>query len=123
VEDAPSAARDSPKRRRFTADYKAGILTALERLDGRGAASALLRKEGLYWSHVAKWRRQRDVGELEDSWTEPWVRSRIQTLIDERAELMREIEALEERNRHLRERLGLSETSRLRHEAGGRNSA
>ena len=97
----------SPKRRRFTADYKAGILAALERVDGRGAASALLHEEGLYWSHVAKWRRQREIGELEDSWTEPWVRSRIQVLIDERAELMREIEDLAGQNKALRQRLGL----------------
>ena len=118
--DTPPRKLDgSPKRRRFTADYKAGILAALEKLDGRGAASALLHEEGLYWSHVAKWRRQREIGELEDSWTEPWVRSRIQVLIDERAELLREIEELSGQNRGLRQSLGLPERSQQTSESDG----
>lgn len=112
MSDAPRATKNPGKRRRFSAEYKAGILASLEKVDGRGAASALLREEGLYWSHVAKWRRQSELGELEDSWTEPWVRSRIQTLIDERAELMREIESLAARNESLRRDLGLPQPSR-----------
>lgn len=96
-----------PRRRRFTADFKRRILEALERCEGRGDASALLRQEGLYWSHAAKWRRQREEGCLEDSWTEPAVRARIDLLVGERLELMREIEALEKQNAQLRDRLVL----------------
>jgi transposase-like protein len=105
VADAPRKTKTAPKRRRFTAEYKDSILKRLEGLEGRGAASSLLREEGLYWSHVAKWRRQRDGGDLEDSWTEPWVRTRIQTLIEERMELLREIEDLAQRNDALRDQL------------------
>ena len=92
-------------RRRFTAEYKETLLRRLDACQGRGEASALLRDEGLYWSHVAKWRRQKDEGSLEDSWTEPAIRSRIDLLVDERLELIREIETLEKQNERLRERL------------------
>ena len=117
--DSPETAESTPKRRRFTAEYKKRILASLAKLDGRGAGSALLREEGLYWSHVAKWRRPSEIGDLEDSWTEPWVRSRIQILIDERAELLREIETLEESNRSLREGQNPSDSPQQR-EAGAR---
>lgn len=109
MSEAPQADSRSPKRRRFTARYKEQVLARLESLQGRGAASAYLKEEGLYWSHVAKWRRQRDIGELEDSWTEPAVRLRIQTLIEERTELLREIEDLAASNRELRAGLGLED--------------
>lgn len=92
-------------RRRFTAEYKARILAAIDACEGRGEASALLRQEGLYWSNVAKWRNQRDEGHLEDSWTEPAIRSRIDLLVNERLELLREIETLEKQNDRLRDRL------------------
>lgn len=121
--DAPDESKGPTKRRRFTADYKAGILAALEKADGRGAASALLRAEGLYWSHVAKWRRQREIGQLEDSWTEPWVRSQIQTLIEERAELMQEKQALAAQNARLRERLGQADQAEHPSKTGGSTGA
>jgi transposase-like protein len=47
--------------RRFTAAYKARILTEYETL-GRTEKGALLRREGLYTSHITDWRRQRDRG-------------------------------------------------------------
>ena len=53
-----------PKRRTFTAAYKARILAEFDALPenspGRGA---LLRKERLWHSHIEDWRRQRDAGE------------------------------------------------------------
>ncbi len=43
-------------RRRFTADYKKKILDEVERCTGSGEVGALLRREGLYSSNLARWR-------------------------------------------------------------------
>src|SRR6266516_3069723 len=58
-EDDPAA---RATRRRFTAEYKLEILQAYERLSEPGAKAALLRREGLYTSHIVEWRRARDAG-------------------------------------------------------------
>lgn len=55
-----------PTRRRFDAAYKLAILGEYERLTDPGAKGALLRREGLYSSHVVEWRRARDVGALRE---------------------------------------------------------
>ncbi|MCP3668758.1 MAG: hypothetical protein GY696_40790, partial [Gammaproteobacteria bacterium] len=47
---------------RFSAQYKMRILTEADACSERGQLGALLRREGLYYSHVADWRRQRDKG-------------------------------------------------------------
>ncbi len=52
------------KRRRFTRAYKLRILAEAERSTEPGAIGALLRREGLYSSHLTTWRRQREAGEL-----------------------------------------------------------
>ena len=49
-------------RRRFTAEYKLRILEEADRCAEPGEMGALLRREGLYSSHLTKWRRQRDEG-------------------------------------------------------------
>ena len=59
----PRAGR-AAKRRRFTAEYKLGILREAEGCSALGEISELLRREGLYSSHLATWRRQRDQGAL-----------------------------------------------------------
>ena len=64
VGDDDPAAR--PKRRRFDAAYKLAILDEYERLTDSGAKGALLRREGLYSSHIVEWRRARDVGALKE---------------------------------------------------------
>ncbi len=48
------------KRRRFTAEYKLRILRKADACKGDGDLGALLRREGLYSSHLTTWRRQRD---------------------------------------------------------------
>ena len=55
---------DRAQRRRFTAEYKREILRRADTCKETGALGALLRAEGLYSSHLATWRRQRDAGEL-----------------------------------------------------------
>jgi len=49
-------------RRIFTKEYKLRILTEYEAAAERGARGALLRREGLFQSHIGKWRRARDGG-------------------------------------------------------------
>ncbi len=50
------------KRRSFTADYKQRILAETDRAKGSGGVGALLRREGLYSSLLATWRRERASG-------------------------------------------------------------
>jgi transposase-like protein len=54
----------NPTRRSFSAAYKLRIVTEYDSLTEHGARGALLRREGLYQSHVEKWRRARDRGAL-----------------------------------------------------------
>ncbi len=56
---------ERPKRRRFTAEYKLAVLKEAEACTEPGEIGALLRREGLYSSHLVDWRRQRDAGALE----------------------------------------------------------
>jgi transposase-like protein len=53
------------KRRQFSAAYKLSVLAEAERLAEPGAIGALLRREGLYSSHLSTWRREREAGALE----------------------------------------------------------
>ena len=51
-------------RRRFTLEYKRRVVREAEACKTPGAVGALLRREGLYSSHLAAWRAARDRGEL-----------------------------------------------------------
>lgn len=51
-------------RRRFTVEYKLQILRQADVCGAGGGVGALLRREGLYSSHLTTWRRQRDAGIL-----------------------------------------------------------
>jgi len=51
-------------RRRFTAKYKLGILAEVDACTSKGQIGAILRREGLYSSHLTTWRRQREEGIL-----------------------------------------------------------
>jgi len=53
-----------PQRRRFTASYKLSILEQVDACAKLGDLGALLRREGLYSSHIATWRQARDRGEF-----------------------------------------------------------
>jgi len=54
----------SRTRRRFTTAYKLSMLTAAARCTQPGDVAALLRREGLYSSHLAAWRAAQRRGEL-----------------------------------------------------------
>jgi transposase-like protein len=51
------------RRRRFTAQYKLDVLAAYDAAV-QGEKGAILRREGLYSSHIVDWRRARDGGAL-----------------------------------------------------------
>ena len=53
-----------PKRRQFTAEYRLRILEEAERCTQPGEVGRLLRREGLYTSHLAAWRKARRQGSL-----------------------------------------------------------
>ncbi len=52
------------KRRQFSAEYKLRILREADACKGSGEIGALLRREGLYSSHLVLWRRQRETRAL-----------------------------------------------------------
>jgi transposase-like protein len=51
-----------PRRRLFTAEFKRQVLAEADACAEHGAVGELLRKHGLYSSHLSEWRRQRDEG-------------------------------------------------------------
>jgi transposase-like protein len=85
------------KRRRFTAEYKLRILREADACKGDGDVGALLRREGLYSSQLAAWRRQRD--ELAKAGLKARKRGRKAKAVDPR------IKQLERENARLKRRL------------------
>lgn len=64
---APSADTEvvaKARRRKFTAEYKLAILEKADRATDPGQIGSLLRREGLYSSHLVDWRRLRAAGAL-----------------------------------------------------------
>ena len=62
IPDSEVSAR--PRRRRFSADYKARIVEEAEACTDSGAIGALLRREGLYSSQLSVWRKLYRAGAL-----------------------------------------------------------
>jgi transposase-like protein len=90
-----------PKRRRFSAEEKLRILKEVDACTKPGEQGALLRREGLYSSHLVEWRRARERGELDG--LEPKKRGRkpaaVNPLERKVAELARALEKAEARAR------------------------
>lgn len=84
-------------RRRFTTAYKLELLRKADGCTRPGEVGALLRREGLYSSHLADWRRQRAQG------LTPKTRGRKATAVDPR------VKHLEHENRRLTSRLAQTE--------------
>lgn len=81
---------EKPERRRFSAEYKVGIIREADLCTEPGQIGALLRREGLYSSHLTTWRRQRDRGIL-DSLT-PKKRGRKIDPVNPLSDRVRELE-------------------------------
>ena len=87
------------KRRRFTAEYKRRILREADALAETGGIGEMLRREGLYTSHLSSWRRERERGELEGLAAKKRGRKGRpdKELVEENQRLAREIARLEKR--------------------------
>ena len=87
------------KRRRFSAEYKLRILAEADACSERGQIGGLLRREGLYSSHLTTWRQQREQGQLDGLSARKRGRkpSVDQALVKELVELKRENQRLESR--------------------------
>lgn len=87
---------EKAKRRKFSAKYKLRILKEHEACTELGEKGALLRREGLYSSHITTWRRQRECGEL--AGLSPKKRGpKVDPQAEENARLQRENERLKKR--------------------------
>jgi transposase-like protein len=91
-------------RRRFSGEYKLNILQQAEACRGEESIGALLRREGLYSSHLTTWRRQREIGML--SGLSPKRRGRKASA---RNPLQPEVERLRKENDWLQKRLKQAE--------------
>jgi transposase-like protein len=89
VRDDPAA---KPTRRRFTTEYKAAIVEEYDGATDPGAKGAILRREGLYTSHIVEWRRAKEAGAL--AGLAPKHRKK-------RSDAEREVERLRKRNARL----------------------
>ena len=85
------------ERRQYAAQYKLRILEEVERCTERGQIGALLRREGLYSSHLSKWRRQRAEGQLQGLSPQKRGRKAQEVGVEELARLQRENERLRAR--------------------------
>ena len=94
--------RPRARRRRFTAAYKQRIVAEAERC-APGELGALLRGEGLYSSHLTKWRRQVTTGDLGTRGKRAGTGADMKTTLQQLARAERE-------NRRLRLRLERAET-------------
>ena len=85
-------------RRRFTLEYKRKIVREADAYKTPGAVGALLRREGLYSSHLTTWRAARERGELAGA---PKKRGPVRRVADPRdkklAEQAREISRWQQR--------------------------
>jgi len=81
-------------RRRFTAEYKLRVVREADACTQPGEIGALLRREGLYSSHLTQWRQARDAGALE-ALERPRGRKRVNPHEAEIAALRRRAERAE----------------------------
>lgn len=82
------------RRRQFTAEYKLRIVEEADACSGQGEVGALLRREGLYSSHLAEWRKQHRDGALAGL-SRVRGRPKPNPLARENAELRRRVERAE----------------------------
>jgi transposase len=108
-----------PKRRQFTAAYKLQILQEVDACKEPGQIGALLRKEGLYSSHLGKWRKLREQGQLDalsqsrgrKPDPDTLLKQQVRQLEREKARLQRKLrqaEAIIEVQKKVSEILGIS---------------
>jgi transposase len=126
IVEAPVYVSEKPQRRHYTADYKRRVLEEVDRCTKPGEVGAVLRREGIYQSHLHRWRQERERGGLKE--LEPKKRGRRASDGRDRriAELEREVakmkaraeqaEAIIEVQKKVSELLGI----KLKDEPGGK---
>jgi transposase len=95
---------EKPVRRKFTAAYKLEMVETAERCTELGQIGALLRREGLYSSHLSTWRNQRQQGQLQA--LEDNKRGRKATIPHP---VQKELEQLRRENQRLRHKMQQAE--------------
>ncbi len=91
-----SEVQEKPARRRFTVDYKQRILADADACSEPGDIGKLLRREGLYSSHLSKWRAQREQAVREGLSTRRGRKSQVKNpLAEENARLHKDIRRLQ----------------------------
>ena len=93
---------EKPKRRRFSAAYKAQIVQKAEGCKEPGQIGALLRREGLYSSQLTEWRKQYR--------TSAGLQEKKRGRKPKQSALEKENEKLKKQITHLEERLEKAET-------------
>ena len=93
------------RRRRFAVEYKLRILREADGCKGPGEVGALLRREGLYSSHLVAWRRERERGALQGLGSRKRGRkTRPESVLE------KQVVELESENQRLRQKLEQAET-------------
>lgn len=87
-------------RRKFSAEYKLSILERTDRAAGSGEIGSLLRREGLYSSHLVEWRRLRETGALTALSSKRGRKPASDPLAEENRQLKAEIGRLEKKLQH-----------------------
>jgi transposase len=101
-----------PKRRTFSAAYKARILAAYDALpEGSPERGALMRKERLYHSHIEHWRKQQEQGTLSASTGKPKKDTKTDEAAAELARLRAENKKLKAANTKLSGELDKTKTA------------
>jgi hypothetical protein len=109
--EVPPLMADDPEvpekkaRRKFTAQYKLSILEKADACTEPGQMGVLLRREGLYYSNLTTWRKQRDKGLLQA--LSPKKRGRKEK---EKNPLTQRVAQLERDNKQLRKKLKQAES-------------
>ena len=85
-----------PKRRQYSAEFKARIVEEADACTQEGEIAALLRREGLYSSHLANWRRQYRSGAAQGLATRRGPKGKDPVVL-EKEELERKVARLEHR--------------------------
>ncbi len=101
------------KRRRFTAKYKLGIIAEADRCTESGQIGALLRREGLYSSHLSQWRQQRQKGALQALTAQKRGRKAQDAMMAELTKLRRENQSLRTRLEQAEAIIDVQKNSRI----------
>ncbi|NQT65492.1 MAG: transposase [FCB group bacterium] len=78
------------QRRQFSKEYKLAILKEIDNSIKPGAIGAILRREGLYYSNIVKWRKQLELGKLGKKLNEK-DRKKVMELSKENRKLQRQL--------------------------------